>query len=85
MKDKLSKPWNAEQWLWLFRQPDCDYHMLRRQVYAYTVQAAMEGSYEILQTDPETDETRKITVTLRLDPDIVKKTKMYRYEQQPAI
>ena len=51
MKDKLLQPWNAEQWLWLFKQPDCDYHMLRKQVYAYTVQAAMEGSYDILQTD----------------------------------
>ena len=85
MKDKLLKPWNAEQWLWLFRQPDCDYHMLRRQVYAYTVQAAMEGSYDILQTDPETNETRKITVALPLDPDIAKNTKMYRSEQNPPI
>ena len=85
MKDELLKPWNAEQWLWLFRQPDCDYHMLRKQVYEYTVQAVMEGSYDILQTDPETDETREITVTLPLDPDIAKNTKMYRSEQTPPV
>ena len=85
MKDELLKPWNAEQWLTEFKKPYCDYHMLRRQVYAYTVQAAKEGSYDILQTDPETNETRKITVTLPLDPDIAKKTEMYRYEQQPTI
>ena len=31
MQDKLLTPWNAEQWLWLFQQPYCDYHMLRKQ------------------------------------------------------
>ena len=85
MKEKLLKPWNAEQWLWLFKQPDCDYRMLRRQVYAYTVQAAMQGYYDILQTDPETKETRMKTVELALDPDIAKQTKMYRSKQNPPI
>ena len=85
MKDTLLKPWNAEQWLTEFKKPYCDYHMLRRQVYAYTVQAAMKGSYDILQTDPETNETREITVTLPLDPDIAKNTKMYRSKQNPPV
>lgn len=85
MKEKLLKPWNAEQWLTEFHQPNCDYRMLRRQVYAYTVQAVRQGSYEILQTDPETNETKLQTITLPLDPDIAKNTKMYRTEQQPTI
>lgn len=37
MKDELLKPWNAEQWLWLFQQPYCDYHMLRKQVYWFSL------------------------------------------------
>ena len=85
MQDKLLTPWNAEQWLWLFQQPYCDYHMLRKQVYAYTVQAAMKGSYDILQTDPKTGKTQTKTVTLSLDPDIAKHTKMYRSKQNPPV
>ena len=85
MQDKLLTPWNAEQWLWLFHQPYCDYHMLRKQVYAYTVQAAMKGSYDILQTDPKTRKTQTKTVTLSLDPDIAKHTKMYRSKQNPPV
>ena len=85
MQDKLLTPWNAEQWLWLFQQPYCDYHMLRKQVYAYTVQAAMKGSYDILQTDPKTRKTQMKTVTLSLDPDIAKHTKMYRSKQNPPV
>lgn len=85
MQDKLLTPWNAEQWLWLFQQPHCDYHMLRKQVYAYTVQAAMKGSYDILQTDPKTRKTQMKTVTLSLDPDIAKHTKMYRSKQNPPV
>ena len=85
MQDKLLTPWNAEQWLWLFQQPYCDYHMLRKQVYAYTVQAAMKGSYDILQTDPKTRKTQMKTVTLLLDPDIAKHTKMYRSKQNPPV
>ena len=85
MQDELLTPWNAEQWLWLFHQPYCDYHMLRKQVYAYTVQAAMKGSYDILQTDPKTGKTQTKTVTLLLDPDIAKHTKMYRSKQNPPV
>ncbi len=85
MQDELLTPWNAEQWLWLFQQPYCDYHMLRKQVYAYTVQAAMKGSYDILQTDPKTRKTQTKTVTLSLDPDIAKNTKMYRSKQNPPV
>ena len=85
MENNFLPPWNAEQWLTEFKKPYCDYHMLRRQVYAYTVQAAMKGSYDILQTDPETNETREITVALPLDPDIAKNTKMYRSKQNPQV
>ena len=85
MQDELLTPWNAEQWLWLFQQPYCDYHMLRKQVYAYTVQAAMKGSYDIFQTDPKTRKTQTKTVTLSLDPDIAKHTKMYRSKQNPPV
>ena len=85
MQDELLTTWNAEQWLWLFHQPYCDYHMLRKQVYAYTVQAAMKGSYDILQTDPKTRKTQMKTVTLSLDPDIAKHTKMYRSKQNPPV
>ena len=88
MKDELLKPWNAEQWLSAFGKAESDTHMLhalRKQVYEYTVQGAMQGSYEIIKTDPETNAKQIKTVSLALDPDIAKKTKMYRYEQQPAI
>ena len=77
MKDKLLKPWNAEQWLWLFHQPDCDYRMLRRQIYDYTVQAVRQGSYEIIETDPETNLTQIKTISLKLNPDIAENTKFY--------
>ena len=85
MEKNFLPPWNAKQWLTEFKKPDCDYRMLRRQVYAYTVQAVMEGSYDIMHTDPETNETREITVTLPLDPDIAKNTKMYRSKQNPPV
>ena len=88
MKDKLSKPWNAEQWLSAFGKAESDTHMLhalRKQVYEYTVQAAMQGFYEIIKIDPETNAKQIKTVSLPLDPDIAKKTKMYRYEQHPVI
>ncbi len=85
MEHKLLQPWNAEQWLREFSQPYCDYHMLRRQVYAYTVQAVMQGSYEILKTDPETKATQVKTVTLALDTDMAKHTKFYSREQHPVI
>ena len=85
MNIKLLQPWNDEQWLAEFSQPDCDYHMLRKQVYAYTVQAAMQGSYEIWKTDPETNEKQLQTITLSLTPDIAKNTKMYCNEQHPTI
>ena len=85
MMDILLKPWNAEQWLAEFRKPGCDYHMLRRQVYAYTVQAAVKGSYEILQTAPETNTAQVKTVILPLDPDLAKNTKMYRSRQHPPV
>lgn len=85
MKEELLKPWNAEQWLWLFQQPDCDYRMLRRQVYAHTVQAVRQGSYEMMKTDPESSLAQIKTIALKLDPDIAKNTKMYRSEQNPPI
>ena len=52
MKDKLSKPWNAEQWLSAFGKAESDTHMLhalRKQVYEYTVQAAMQGFMRLLK------------------------------------
>ena len=55
MEHKLLQPWNAEQWLSAFGKAESDIHMLhalRKQVYEYTVQAAMQGSYEIIKTDP---------------------------------
>ena len=81
MKNKLLQPWNAKQWLTEFHQPDCDYRMLRRQVYAYTVQAVRQGFYEIIKKDPETNKTKLQTITLPLDSDITKNTKMYHTEQ----
>ena len=88
MRHKPVQPWNAEQWLSLFGRADGDTHMLhalRKQVYEYTVQAAMQGSYEIIKTDPETNAEQVKTISLALDPDIAKNTKMYRDEQHPAI
>ena len=43
MQDELLTPWNAEQWLWLFQQPYCDYHMLRKQVYWFSFKANEES------------------------------------------
>ncbi len=88
MKNELLKPWNAEQWLSAFGKAESDTHMLhalRKQVYEYTVQTALRGSYEIIKTDPETNAKQIKTVHLALDPHIAKKTKMYRHEQTPAI
>ena len=54
MKHRLLQPWNAEQWLSAFGKAESDIHMLhalRKQVYEYTVQAAMQGSYEIIKTE----------------------------------
>ena len=88
MRKEFLQPWNAQQWLSAFGKAESDIHMLhalRKQVYEYTVYTAIEGSYEIIKTDPETNAKQIKTVTLALDPDIAKKTKMYRYEQHPAI
>ncbi len=88
MEHKLLQPWNAEQWLSAFGKAESDIHMLRalrKQVYEYTVQAATQGSYEIIKTDPETNAKQIKTISLALDPDIAKKTKMYRYEMHPAM
>ena len=88
MRHKLLQPWNAEQWLSAFGKAEADIHMLRtlrKQVYEYTVQAAMQGTYEIIKTDPKTNAKQIQTVSLPLDPDIAKKTKMYRSEQNPPV
>ena len=88
MEQKPLQPWNAEQWLSLFERADGDTHMLhllRKQVYEYTVQAAKQGFYEIIKTNPETNATQVKTIHLALDPDIVKNTKMYHDEQHPVI
>ena len=81
MKHRLLQPWNAEQWLSSFGKAESDTHMLhalRKQVYEYTVQAAMQGSYEIIKTDPETKEKQIKTVRLALDPDIAKNSPQYK-------
>ena len=88
MKRNFLQPWNAGQWLSAFDKAESDTHMLhalRKQVYEYTVQAAIQGSYEIIKTNPETNEKQVKTIRLPLDPDIAKHTKMYRAEQHPAI
>lgn len=88
MEHKFLQPWNAEQWLSAFGKAESDTHMLhalRKQVYEYTVQVVMKGSYEIIKTDLETNVKQIKTISLVLDSDIAKKTKMYRYEQHPTI
>ena len=77
MEQKPLQPWNAEQWLSLFERADGDthmLHMLRKQVYEYTVQAAKQGFYEIIKTNPETNAKHVKTIHLALDPDIAKNT-----------